>query len=164
MIALGSFLSLSRESFVNAFYAFLGLSHLGNRSMSGSIYKMLNTLHLKATGRGGNSLYGSRSIPAIKSKSPRGEREDKKASRSGSAIEEELTDPLTEEDVEAVIAYRCLKSVVARQEGDEFTVEINWFGDMLKWFGPLKRDDSILSTIRAMLRYPYHTPSSFSPR
>jgi hypothetical protein len=48
------------------------------------------------------------------------------------------------------VCWNC----AARQE-DEYAVEINWFGDMLKWFGPLKRDDSILSTIRAMLRYPY---------
>lgn len=38
-------------------------------------------------------------------------------------------------------------------------MEINWFGDMLKWFGPLKRDTSILDTIRTMLRYPwFHGP------
>jgi len=42
----------------------------------------------------------------------------------------------------------------ARNEGDDCIVEINWFGDMLKWFGPLKRDDSILGTIKTMLRYP----------
>ncbi len=99
-----------RESFVNAFYAFLGLTHLASRSTSGSIYKLLNTLHVKATGRGASSLYGSRSASIKTVKSPRSEEKPSK-SRSGSAIEEELTDPLTEEDVEAVIAYRCLKAV-----------------------------------------------------
>jgi hypothetical protein len=109
---------------VNEFYSFLGLSHLRSRSASGSIYKLLNTLHVKATGRGAASLTASRSGGSgVKSptnpKTPRdeasgggaGKKGSTKGNRSGSVIEEELSDPLTEEDVEAVIAYRCLKAV-----------------------------------------------------
>lgn len=110
---------LDRESFVNAFYSFLGLTHLASRSTSGSIYKLLNTLHVKATGRGASSLYGSRSASIKTVKSPRSEEKPSKT-RSGSAIEEELTDPLTEEDVEAVIAYRCLKAVAGTYRLDSF--------------------------------------------
>lgn len=103
---------LTREPFVNAFYDFIGYSNLRSRSSSGSIFRLLNSLHLKATGRSFASLSSSQRSGGL---------EKKKSGSMTNSLSgvEELSDPLTDDDVNVIISYRCLKAVTGTR-----TVEV----------------------------------------
>jgi len=58
-----------------------------------------------------------------------------------------------------LVNYRCLRAVLGQKQGHELVVDINWFGSVLMWFGPIKqsapRGESFLDDIRAILTYPW---------
>jgi len=74
-------------------------------------------------------------------------------------VKERPAGKLTKKHITDLINYRCLKAIVGQKQGHDLIVDINWFGSVLMWFGPLKqgepRGTTILDEIRTMLTYPW---------
>ncbi len=94
-----------RNSFVDAFYEFLGLKHLGSKT-SGSVYKYLDMLNFKARGR--RSFSGSNPL------SSKPGDVDQKGKKHLEVFSDCASGPLTESEADNVIKYRCLKAILGK--------------------------------------------------
>jgi len=101
-----------------------------------------------------------------KNKDSKGEKEEtdgKKGSKGKESKESILkyrpNGKLNKKQITDLINYRCLKAILGQKQGRDLIVDINWFGSVLMWFGPLQqaapRGSTILDEIRIMLTYPW---------